>query len=64
MSPSSMFPQHTTREMTFRNGAALGISNQWTGGQYCSILTAAGIVDCGIYDLRTPATRPLDVSLS
>ncbi|MBL8851376.1 MAG: DUF1805 domain-containing protein [Planctomycetaceae bacterium] len=49
-----MLPQHTTRELTFRNGTALGISNKWSGGQYCSILTAAGIVGCGIYDIRTP----------
>ena len=27
-----MLPQHTTREITFRNGAALGISNKWAGG--------------------------------
>lgn len=45
-------PQHTTRELTFRNGTALGISNKWSGGQYCSILTPSGIVGCGIYDLR------------
>lgn len=47
--------QHTTRELSFRNGSALGISNKWTGGQYCSILTPAGIVGCGIYDLRVAA---------
>src|SRR5262249_14741983 len=34
---------------------ALGISNRWEKGQYCSILTPAGIVGCGIYDLETPA---------
>jgi uncharacterized protein YunC (DUF1805 family) len=45
-------PQHSTRELQFRNGTALGISNKWTGGQYCSILTSAGIVGCGIYDLH------------
>jgi len=49
------FPQHTSRELTFRNGTALGISNQWSGGQYCSLLTPAGIVGCGIYDLRVAA---------
>src|SRR5207244_443883 len=27
----------------------------WEKGQYCAILTAAGIVGCGIYDLKTPA---------
>lgn len=45
-------PSHTTRELRFANGTALGISNKWAGGQYCSILTAAGIVGCGIYDLN------------
>lgn len=50
-----LLPQHTTRELNFRNGAALGISNKWSGGQYCSILTPAGIVGCGIYDLKTAA---------
>ena len=48
-------PQHTTREINFRNGTALGISNKWSGGQYCSLLTPAGIVGCGIYDLRVAA---------
>ena len=36
-------------------GAAIGLSHRWVGGQYCSILTAAGIVGCGIYALDTPA---------
>jgi len=34
---------------------AIGISNRWDRGQYCSILTRAGIVGCGIYDLKTAA---------
>jgi uncharacterized protein YunC (DUF1805 family) len=41
--------------MQFANGTAIGISNRWERGQYCSILTRAGIVGCGIYDLKTPA---------
>jgi uncharacterized protein YunC (DUF1805 family) len=41
--------------MTFQNGTALGFSHRWEGGQYCSILTQAGIVGCGIYDLATAA---------
>ena len=41
--------------MTFDNGTAIGISNRWHKGQYCSILTKAGIVGCGIYDMKTPA---------
>src|SRR4051794_18905287 len=51
----TMLPLHTTREMNFDHGAALGISNKWERGQYCSILTAVGIVGCGIYDLKTAA---------
>lgn len=31
------------------------MSHRWHKGQYCSILTKAGIVGCGIYDLATPA---------
>jgi uncharacterized protein YunC (DUF1805 family) len=41
--------------MTFAGGTAIGISNRWQQGQYCSILTKAGIVGCGIYDMETPA---------
>jgi uncharacterized protein YunC (DUF1805 family) len=48
-------PRTTSRELTFENGTAIGISNRWEQGQYCSILTRAGIVGCGIYDLETPA---------
>ena len=48
-------PRTVHREMHFDHGQAIGISNRWEKGQYCSILTAAGIVGCGIYDLETPA---------
>ncbi len=48
-------PSTTHRELTFENGKALGFSHRWHRGQYCSILTAAGIVGCGIYALNTPA---------
>jgi uncharacterized protein YunC (DUF1805 family) len=41
--------------MRFDNGEALGISNRWDRGQYCTILTRAGLVGCGIYDLPTAA---------
>lgn len=41
--------------MTFEHGDAIGTAQRWKGGQYCSILTAAGIVGCGIYDLTTAA---------
>ena len=41
--------------MSFRNGCAIGVSNRWRKGQYCTILTDAGLVGCGIYDVKTAA---------
>ncbi len=55
MTASDALPRANSRELRFENGTAIGISNRWHRGQYCSILTAAGIVGCGIYDLKTPA---------
>jgi uncharacterized protein YunC (DUF1805 family) len=37
--------------MPFETGAALGISNRWQDGQCCIILTRAGLIGCGIYDV-------------
>ena len=51
----SDLPRSTSRTLTFQNGEAIGTSQRWHQGQYCSILTRAGIVGCGIYDLKTPA---------
>jgi uncharacterized protein YunC (DUF1805 family) len=48
-------PRTTSRALQFESGTAVGISNRWERGQYCSILTRAGIVGCGIYDLKTAA---------
>ena len=48
-------PRTTNRELQFENGTAIGISNRWEMGQYCSILTRVGIVGCGIYDPATAA---------
>src|SRR5439155_550481 len=48
-------PRTTNRPLKFENGEAIGISNRWQKGQYCLILTKAGIVGCGIYDLKTAA---------
>jgi uncharacterized protein YunC (DUF1805 family) len=48
-------PRSTTTSMRFENGVAIGISNRWVGGQYCSILTEFGIVGCGIYDVVVPS---------
>ncbi len=48
-------PRTSHRNLEFENGTAIGMSHRWHKGQYCSILTKAGIVGCGIYDLATPA---------
>lgn len=48
-------PRTSHRDLDFDNGQAIGSSHRWHGGQYCSILTRAGIVGCGIYDLETAA---------
>jgi uncharacterized protein YunC (DUF1805 family) len=55
MSAELPLPRTTNRTLTFANGEALGVSNRWHQGQYCTIFTKAGIVGCGIYDLKTPA---------
>ena len=48
-------PKSTIRPIEFEHGTGIGISNRWNQGQYCSILTEAGIVGCGIYDIETAA---------
>jgi uncharacterized protein YunC (DUF1805 family) len=48
-------PRTIARPLQFRNGCAIGISNRWQKGQYCTILTEAGLVGCGIYDVKTAA---------
>ena len=48
-------PRSVSRVLKFDNGSAIGISNRWHRGQYCSIITRAGIVGCGVYDMETPA---------
>src|SRR5438067_11531509 len=48
-------PRIISRPLQFRNGCAIGISNRWRQGQYCTILTEAGLVGCGIYDVKTAA---------
>lgn len=55
MSAELPLPRTSNRILAFTNGEALGVSNRWHQGQYCSIFTKAGIVGCGIYDLKTPA---------
>ena len=51
---SNALPRSISTTLHFENGSALGISNRWIEGQYCSILTPVGIVGCGIYDVVVP----------
>jgi uncharacterized protein YunC (DUF1805 family) len=48
-------PRTISRPLQFKNGCATGISQRWRRGQYCTILTEAGLVGCGIYDIKTAA---------
>jgi uncharacterized protein YunC (DUF1805 family) len=48
-------PRTVARPIQFQNCCAIGLSNRWREGQYCTILTEAGIVGCGIYDVKTAA---------
>jgi uncharacterized protein YunC (DUF1805 family) len=50
---SDALPRTIARPIQFKNGCAIGISNRWHKGQYCTILTQAGLVGCGIYDVKT-----------
>jgi uncharacterized protein YunC (DUF1805 family) len=50
---SDALPRTVSRPIQFQNGCAIGISNRWHKGQYCVILTEAGLVGCGIYDINT-----------
>jgi uncharacterized protein YunC (DUF1805 family) len=50
---SEPLPRTISRPLQFRNGCAVGISNRWHKGQYCVIMTEAGLVGCGIYDVKT-----------
>jgi uncharacterized protein YunC (DUF1805 family) len=52
---SDPLPRTISRPIQFENGCAIGISNRWHAGQYCTILTEAGLVGCGIYDVKTAA---------
>jgi uncharacterized protein YunC (DUF1805 family) len=52
---SDPLPRTVTRPLVFEHGSAIGLSNRWEKGQYCAILTRAGIVGCGIYDVKTAA---------
>jgi uncharacterized protein YunC (DUF1805 family) len=60
---SAPLPKQITRELNFKNGTAIGTSNRWNKGQYCSILTEGGIVGCGIYDLKVAAEFDLAIAI-
>ena len=61
---ADVLPRVISRPMQFKNGCAIGLSNRWRAGQYCTILTPAGMVGCGIYDIKTAAHFSLAVAIS
>ncbi len=63
LTANDAIPRTVSRELKFANGTAIGVSNRWNKGQYCSILTEAGIVGCGIYDLETAAEFSLAIAI-
>jgi uncharacterized protein YunC (DUF1805 family) len=52
---SDTLPCLISRPIQFKNGCAIGTSTRWRQGQYCTILTEAGLVGCGIYDIKIAA---------
>jgi uncharacterized protein YunC (DUF1805 family) len=52
--------------MRFKNGCAVGLSIRWREGQYCTILTEAGMVGCGMYDVEIASEfhKPLAIARS
>jgi uncharacterized protein YunC (DUF1805 family) len=61
---SEPLPRTTSRTLTFDHGEAIGMSHRWDKGQYCSILTKAGLVGCGIYGLEIPAEFDLAIAIA
>jgi uncharacterized protein YunC (DUF1805 family) len=57
-------PRTISRPLQFKNGCAVGMSHRWRKGQYCSILTEAGLVGCGIYDVKTAAVFDQAVAIA
>ncbi len=57
-------PRSNRRTLEFQNGSAIGISNRWDKGQYCSILTKVGIVGCGIYNIQVAADFDMAVAIA
>jgi uncharacterized protein YunC (DUF1805 family) len=57
-------PRTVSRPLQLQNGRAIGISNRWRKGQYCVILTEAGLVGCGIYDVKTAAAFDQAVAIA
>jgi len=63
---TDLIPRTVARELHFEHGSAIGISNRWLKGQYARS-DAAGIVGCGIYDLKRrefdqPSPLPRDAA--
>src|SRR6266536_2993127 len=47
--PASDLPRVTDRVIETPVGRAIGHSARWEGGQYCALITRAGLIGCGAY---------------
>ncbi len=57
-------PRATQREIALRGGTALGLSARWEGGQYCALHARAGVVGCGIYDLKVASQFGMAIAIA
>jgi uncharacterized protein YunC (DUF1805 family) len=64
VSVSAPLPRAIQRPLALENGEALGLGTRWEGGQYCAILTRAGVVGCGIFDLNVAAEFGMAIALA
>lgn len=51
--PEADLPRVTDRVIETPAGRAIGHSARWEGGQYCALITRAGLIGCGAYHVPT-----------
>jgi uncharacterized protein YunC (DUF1805 family) len=61
--PASL-PHAVQRTLETPHGAAIGASYRWTGGQYCAIHTARGVLGCGLFDVQVASEFGMAVAIA
>jgi uncharacterized protein YunC (DUF1805 family) len=61
--PASL-PHAVQRTLDTPHGAAIGASYRWTGGQYCAIHTARGVLGCGLFDVQVASEFGMAVAIA